>query len=114
MTASATLRSLCGWDRGQHGDVALFLVGAFRDEKKKLKLFKYVSLYSLRRYLNTLSSVSVADNPNVSDFTSMLSDFKKDVRAPFKAWAISVLPGMICTYLILLYILIVVLSRRNK
>lgn len=43
-TASATLRSLCGWDWGQHGDVALFLVGAFRDEKQKLKLFKYVIL----------------------------------------------------------------------
>ena len=115
-TTSATLRSLCGWDRGQHGDVALFLVGAFQDEKKKLKLFKCVLLYSSRllRFLSTLNSVSIADNPNVSDFTSMLSDFKKDVRAPFKAWATSVLPGMICTYLIMFYVLILVLSRRNK
>jgi hypothetical protein len=41
-TTSAALRSLCGWDWGQHGDIALFLLGGFRDEKKKLKLFKYV------------------------------------------------------------------------
>src|SRR5271156_3185893 len=97
--STVALRSLCGWDWGQHGDVALFLLGAYRDQNEKMKTFKYVLRCHIHMYLpfsaiDSFDSLSVATNPKIESFVPTVPEFSQAVRKPFVKWATDVLPGI--------------------
>jgi hypothetical protein len=41
-TTIRALHELCGHSWGKHGDIVFFVMGAYRDENKKIMTFKYV------------------------------------------------------------------------
>ncbi|RDB30533.1 hypothetical protein Hypma_007049 [Hypsizygus marmoreus] len=75
-TTSSTLRKMCGWEWGGHGDVVFFVQAAYRDEEGHLKSF----------------NVTVSKEAKSASFSETYTDIK-NFRKHFKQFAHELLPA---------------------
>lgn len=87
------LTGLVGFNWGQLGDAAFFLVGAMRTENQQIQTFKLVFYLSLLAFLSYFFSISIQYN-NGKSFAKVLGNqYEANIRRPFMTWAKDALPG---------------------
>jgi hypothetical protein len=100
-TTIRALHELGGHSWGKHGDIVFFVMGAYRDENKKVMTFKYVhsslKCYVYSHYFNTSASVGENIQTKGNAPFNFVNDFPgsylEDLRKPFKIWATKRLPS---------------------
>ena len=88
-----SLKKLCGWNWGGHGDVVFFVLGAYRDQDSDVLPFWYVVGFVPVSLLNCdLRSTTVSSAP-VDDFKEHIPEMRRALWDRFCNFAKSSLPG---------------------